>query len=80
MKLNKLKPGPFCGGEADIRECKAYLDDAVRVICRGCSVATPKVLANHLAFVNGEEVYITKDHAIRKAIVAWNRRANDEQR
>ena len=61
---NKLKPCPFCGGEAEmfdhfrIAKCKTYR--YFRVGCKECDLRFPKFAA-------------TKENAIK----AWNRRVED---
>ena len=68
--MDKLKPCPFCGGEAKMETfisrilCKDYC--AVRVYCPGCETTS------------GEHRDIDYDGAfIQNAINAWNRRCDD---
>ena len=77
MEHNELKPCPFCGGRAVIRETKLYLDEAIQIHCKKCSVHTPKEIFNHLHYSDGEEVYVTKTMAVEKVINKWNRRAEN---
>ena len=80
MVDRELKPCPFCGGEAELKKGKIYLDEAVQVYCKKCSVHTQKEPINHLLYTNGEVLFVTEAMAIEMAINAWNRRANDETR
>ena len=77
MELNELKPCPFCGGRAVIRETKVYLWEAIQIHCEKCSVHSPNEIFNHLAYSDGEEIYVTKTMAAEKVINKWNRRVND---
>jgi ribosomal protein S27E len=61
--LIKLKPCPFCGGEAAL-----YANDGVVVRCQKCSAST-KIKCDALG-ING---YVTS-HAIEDVVKAWNRR------
>nr|DAH76866.1 MAG TPA: restriction alleviation protein [Caudoviricetes sp.] len=63
MALDKLKPCPFCGGEA-----RLFVSDGVRVLCTKCR-ASSKILVD-------SECY--KTSAVEKVIEAWNRRTNDD--
>lgn len=63
--MEKLKPCPFCGGEA-----KLYVNDGVRVMCPKCR-ATSKILVDDY---NGLEI---RTNAVMDVIKAWNRRVND---
>ena len=78
MEHKKLKPCPFCGGVAELYKCKIYLDDAIRVICRSCGVATQKVLVDHLQYSGGKEIYITGEKAVQEVTDVWNRRSSNE--
>lgn len=46
-KQIELKPCPFCGGKAEIRDGHIYLDEAVLIRCSECFVKTSHVLINH---------------------------------
>ena len=59
--MGKLKPCPFCGGEAEItkEDCYGFIDDEFLVICNICN----------LQFGFGSQ-YATKQEAIE----AWNKK------
>ena len=83
MKETELKPCPFCGGEAEVREGFVYADNAVLIRCQKCFVKTEKVLINHpkiTYYGTDESTRYTKEQAIQKAAEIWNRRADNEQR
>ena len=82
--MEKLKPCPFCGGEASLEQT-AYgtrdlssvkLSFAIR--CKKCGASAPK--ANGYISINlssSGELNAWHDDRV-PAIAAWNRRANDE--
>lgn len=84
MKDAELKPCPFCGGKAKIRDCHVYLDEAVLIECPKCFVRTSRILINHPAYTNksfpqlDESTRYTREQAIAKAAIIWNRRATNE--
>lgn len=72
MRKPKLKPCPFCGGEAEIFRYQAD-EDGLDVTFHGrCT-----------GYKNGKamkcsRIYVFRSH--RAAVRAWNRRWNDKQR
>lgn len=75
----KLKPCPFCGGEAElIQKESAYKTNPMTITnsyivgCEGCGIYTPRFKSEILQLENGE-VQINKNGA-EDAISAWNRR------
>ena len=78
MEHNELKPCPFCGGEAVIKDTKFWMSDAVYVHCAECGASVQKKLANHTFYKDGKEMFMTKEQAVQRVVNAWNRRANDE--
>lgn len=61
--MEKLKPCPFCGGEAELIDigCPVYGEGRYYVVCKtGC--------------VEQTRMWATKQTAIKR----WNRRAKDE--
>jgi Lar family restriction alleviation protein len=68
--MDKLKPCPFCGGEAWIIRTNDN-NSSPYVQCKFGVFRVPKCPLGHL---------VTWDYATEEeAIAAWNRRANDEQ-
>lgn len=84
MNETKLKPCPFCGGEASLEQtgfgtteyCSVRLSFSIR--CKKCGASAPNacgyIAINLLS--NGE---LNAWHDDRNpAIAAWNRRASDD--
>ncbi len=69
-----LKPCPFCGGKAELKQYKMWHDDHGYKDCYEYFVACEKCKVRQLSFDTLRE----KDDvtAIKKAIEAWNRRSN----
>ena len=78
MKEPELKPCPFCGGKAEIKQTKMFLSDAVQAHCTECGAFMPKEFINHLLYSEGEEIYVTEEMAIERTAERWNRRSNNE--
>lgn len=79
--MNRIKvdllPCPFCGGEAEMKECCVLLDDGIIVQCSKCLVRQQITLVNHPKMTaNGldESTRYTREQAIEKAASEWNRR------
>ena len=75
--MRELKPCPFCGGKAILKDTKFWMSDAVYALCTVCGASVQKKLANHTYYVDGKEMFMTKEHAEQLVANAWNRRAND---
>lgn len=81
MDREKLKPCPFCGGEA-----RAYLKISLaadepeklvvtaRVQCSGCWAEVPGVAVVGRPMPLGMVPDVSGNDAIRRAVAAWNRR------
>lgn len=65
MSETKLKPCPFCGGEAVLESYNARKGFEACIQCNGCTAYVPTI------------TYDTEEEAIEKAIKAWNRRVNE---
>ena len=82
--MNKLKPCPFCGGEATlIQKSSGYMIEPIVIKnmfvagCESCNIYTQ-------AF--GSEIYQTTDGEVHinltgagEAVEAWNRRAGEQE-
>jgi Lar family restriction alleviation protein len=78
MKETELKPCPFCGGEAEVKDCFVFLDKAVVIRCTSCFVRTKKILIDHPRLTADgldESTRYTREQAIQKVADAWNSRA-----
>lgn len=79
--MAKLKPCPFCGGKAKIMECDQELPFSEKisiffVCCKECGCSP-----FHFSEVNlyyKENCKIIADELRKKAIEAWNRRADND--
>lgn len=65
--MDKLKPCPFCGGEAAIRSTISGNRGSVHCYCKKCSSSTKSF-----------DDYESDGSFFFKAIEAWNRRTKDE--
>lgn len=81
MDKLRLKPCPFCGAPAELRECRTYCTTGWQVRCVKCKVKTEGVYINLPATkpgVNGpfldESTRYTSDQAADLAARTWNRR------
>lgn len=82
MSKTELKPCPFCGGYSEIVRKQICLDHGYRVDCTQCGAKGTVVLVNHPKFTYyglDESTRYTEEQAKRKAIEAWNRRADCEK-
>ena len=80
MKKTELKPCPFCGGKAEIKNGYVYYIKCVQAHCTECGAYMPKVPINHLIYTKGKSVRLTEEQAKMKTANEWNRRADNEQR
>jgi Lar family restriction alleviation protein len=79
---NELKPCPFCGGEAELKINRVYTSNGICVHCKECNAHTKTTIYDcTYVFYHGQQnVFITKERAEQKAVLLWNRRADNEQR
>lgn len=47
--MTNLKPCPFCGGEAELKDGNLYCDKTFYVKCKNCKAMTDRTLVNHPA-------------------------------
>ena len=79
--MYKLKPCPFCGAPAELKECRTYCATGWRVKCIKCKVGTQGVFVNlpetkfgaHGPFLD-ESTRYTSEQAAEIAVKTWNRR------
>ena len=77
-----LKPCPFCGGEAYIREyafghsSSGGFTASYEVGCSKCNIAFKK--SSKFTLENGQPVFSVNGY--EDCVEIWNRRANDETR
>ena len=71
--MEKLKPCPFCGGEAT-----AYADNyhKIAVICNGCGVKLGIKLECGVELIDG---WTAEFEDLDAAIEAWNRRVKNDR-
>ena len=76
----KLKPCPFCGGKATIREfaCgstgNGEFSASYEVGCKDCKIKFLR--ESKFSLIDGHPVF--SENGYDECIDAWNRRANDE--
>ena len=66
MEEIKLKPCPFCGGEAVV-----HVNDGVRVICKKCGSMTK-------CLVDGYSKGAPTGGALKSVVNAWNKRVGQD--
>ena len=73
-----LKPCPFCGGTAELRDVRVYLATGWRIRCTGCGIGTIPVLIDHPHMTGkgspDESTRYTSKQAAQIAADKWNRR------
>lgn len=75
----KLKPCPFCGGEAEMySEVDRIMGKFWYIRCRKCYSNGSRIYES-LKKLEPQEEYAAITGAWERAIEAWNRRTNDEQ-
>ena len=77
---NELKPCPFCGGKAELKEGTVYMDRCIRARCTNSCVSTKPILIDHPALTYyglDESTRYTEEQAKQKAAELWNRRADN---
>lgn len=77
-KSVKLKPCPFCGGEAEMKPTSIYMSKARVVVCKECGLRTKLIFIN-TPCMNGkgkpdERTRYTEEQAEKIAAELWNRR------
>ena len=72
--MDELKPCPFCGCEATLKEQHIYVYEAIFVHCKNCKA---RVMEYFSDAPDMDGVMLGREKATEKAIQAWNRRAED---
>ena len=79
--MYRLRACPFCGGPAELVECRVYRATGWRVKCVKCKVSTEGVYINLPKTKPGacgpfldESTRYTSDQAAQIAVNTWNRR------
>lgn len=74
-----LEPCPCCGGEAELKEARAYAFSGWRVRCRKCNLRTkPEYIDCPQLTADGpdESTRYTSDQAAEIVTRLWNRRTH----
>lgn len=80
MSKLELKPCPFCGADAEVKEGTVYGEKAMRARCTQGCVTTKPFLVNHPKYTQktfpnlDESTRYTEEQARQKAAELWNRR------
>ena len=80
-KSAKLKPCPFCGGEAEIKKCGIICDEAYVVVCKECKVRTRMEFINRPKIDEEKTEKTAEDFekdAMKAAADKWNRRVHND--
>lgn len=75
--MTTLKPCPFCGGEAELRDGNIYMTATKIITCKRCHVRTLPVQIDCPSMTDSgidESTRYTAEQAEQKAIELWNRR------
>ena len=82
--MNELKPCPFCGGKAIVKEGYVYADKCMRARCENGCVATKPIMINHPSYTQksfpklDESTRYTAEQAAQVAAELWNARTKHE--
>ena len=77
--MDKLKPCPFCGGDADIKNISKSAKPHWCVICCSCGSRGREVSHGSSARVKDKKrLAYFEEEARQWAIGAWNRRSSDD--
>lgn len=81
VQTPELKPCPFCGGNAELKSARIYVEDGWFVRCIMCRIRTKVVIINHPSLRGtgelDESTRYTSDQAARIAANTWNRRVGE---
>lgn len=77
MTAPTLKPCPFCGGEAELKEARSYVTNGWRIMCKKCRIGTLPVWID-LPLLTGkgldESTRYTSEQVVAITVEKWNRR------
>lgn len=80
--MEKLKPCPFCGGEAEIMCLSTVNEHGILskvfvITCKECGLRNPKAF-RIFAQIHNDGICVFDESEKKEAIEAWNRRVKND--